>query len=184
MNLQLQNQGCWESLNYVRSSILSLYTLGLRSKVDNLHLYLAPLETSDGDRLSAILIDLRSSSLQLRLRVPEFDMSKLGGFLAPIVETLTSIYLAVNLHGQVYVDPSPVFVSDYFILLCYHRTNCSHAVRSQCLPHWPRSRSNYCIYTFAVNANDISHGPGPTAKTANPYAERDLLVIFRWTIWI
>ena len=110
-NIVSQVRGRWSSLIHVQSSILSLYMLGVRCKVENLDLQSGYLETADGNKLFAILSDLTPSSLQLRFTVPELDVSKLSDFLAPVKETLTSLYLHVNINGKEYIDPLSTLVS-------------------------------------------------------------------------
>lgn len=111
LNIRSQDRGHWESLSHLQSSILSLYMLGVRCRVDNLDLKSSYLETAGGDKLSIILSDLRPSSLQLRLQILEFDVSKLGEFLAPAEKKLTSLYLHVDIHGEHYMDISSSLVS-------------------------------------------------------------------------
>ncbi|KIP09292.1 hypothetical protein PHLGIDRAFT_12078 [Phlebiopsis gigantea 11061_1 CR5-6] len=104
LNLEAQERGRWESLQTLNSSLLSLYMLGLRSRVINLSLDSGYFETDDTDRLSVMLSDSRPSSLELRLRVPEFDPTQLGYSLAPVRDTLTSLLLNLEIHKENYAQ--------------------------------------------------------------------------------
>ena len=105
-----QERGRWQSLDCLAGTVNSLYALAVRSKVK----YLArdsSLGSVDHRKLLMILSGAHPSSLDLTLRVPEFDLSRVGEFLEPARESLATLHLTIKLHWKKYKDPTSKLVS-------------------------------------------------------------------------
>ncbi|EKM56027.1 uncharacterized protein PHACADRAFT_28997 [Phanerochaete carnosa HHB-10118-sp] len=83
-NLASQARRTWSSLHRLSGDVLGLYILGIRCRVDHVSVSCQPLNsTVDGQRLAAILADVRPTSLDIRLRLPEFKALSLAECLTP-----------------------------------------------------------------------------------------------------
>lgn len=102
----------WQSLTRLSGNMVGLYALGLRCNVDHLCIASSMLTTADGERLSAVLGDLRGlHSLYLKLKVPDFDIASLDGALAPVKGTLAELMLRLNYRGRNYQEVPAYTVS-------------------------------------------------------------------------
>ena len=86
--------------------------LGLRCKVNHLGVGESYLKTLNvASQLTTLLSDLRPSSLNVRLSMPNFDISSLGGVLAPAIDSLTQMIIWLDINGDRWEDPSLRIVS-------------------------------------------------------------------------
>ncbi|KIP04723.1 hypothetical protein PHLGIDRAFT_181774 [Phlebiopsis gigantea 11061_1 CR5-6] len=104
-NIAAQAAGTWETLRCLSGSLVGLYKLAARSKVQRL--FLGLLRSSHLTRLQAVLTDSQPRALSFVIDAPQFDSVRLGEFLAPAVETLTALKLDVhNMIDWHYKHPS------------------------------------------------------------------------------
>jgi hypothetical protein len=113
LNLSARAARFWNKLDSLSGSLLSLYMLGVRTKVDHLSLESSWVEKEEERMFSALLSDLRPSSIALRARDLGFDLPLLGGILAPVADRLTVLLLHIEFAHSGFAHPNERMVSLY-----------------------------------------------------------------------
>ena len=107
-----ETHGSWESLDVLSGELSGLYALGIQCKVEHLDLADARVKGETRcDALKELITDTTPSSLSLGIVPPEFNLLQLGTMLEPAINTLSSISLNVDFHGEGWVDPNGDLVS-------------------------------------------------------------------------
>ena len=117
VNTSAHAQSPWKSLCCVCGSLLSLYMLGVRCKVECLSLESSWVEKEDSSRFIALLSDMQPSSVSIRLRDSTIDLASLGGLLSPVTGVLSAITLHVDFEDKHWSDPSSGIVSCLFFTI-------------------------------------------------------------------
>ncbi|EKM48355.1 uncharacterized protein PHACADRAFT_33920 [Phanerochaete carnosa HHB-10118-sp] len=109
----------WPSLHRLSGGVRELYTLGIRCRVDHVDVARWPLNSAvDGQRLAAIVADVRPTSLDARLLLPEFELLSLAEHLTCVRDELVGLRLRLDYQ---YEEPCPCSAQ--------HEDPCSNVVR-------------------------------------------------------
>lgn len=133
--------------------------LGIRCRVDHISVTCRPLNSvGDGQRFAAILADVRPTSLDVRLQVPEFEPSSLAECLVPVRDGLAGLKLHLNYHGRQHEDPSSNIV---YI--------CSASINSQADSSFTRlTCSKRCRHSAYIRSTYMSTGSAKNAYGQRP----------------